>query len=111
MCSVILQMNDTRRDWTNFDCNKVKEKNYNVLSLSGIFGFLTFIYYAAVRKHEKYKSKIQTRTYRLLLLIEARLGCMAYRLIANGRENVYFFVIAGGHGNLSGGYRQFNMLL
>ena len=84
-------MNDTRRDWTNFDCNKVKEKNYNVLSLSGIFGFLTFIYYAAVRKHEKYKSKIQTRTYRLLLLIETRLGCMAYKLIANGRENVYFY--------------------
>ncbi|CAB4013158.1 Hypothetical predicted protein [Paramuricea clavata] len=58
-------MNDTRRDWTiGFDCNKVKEKNYNVLSLSGVFGFLTFIYYAAVRKHEKYKNKIRTRSRR-----------------------------------------------
>ena len=57
-------MNDTRRDWTNFDCNKVKEKNYTVLSLSGMFGFLTFIYYAAVRKHEKYRSKLQSRSRR-----------------------------------------------
>ena len=57
-------MNDTRRDWTNFDCNKVKEKNYIVLSLSGMFGFLTFIYYVAVRKHEKYRSKLLSRSQR-----------------------------------------------
>jgi hypothetical protein len=68
MYFVILQMNDTRRDWTiGFDCNKVKEKNYNVLSLSGVFGFLTFIYYAAVRKHEKYKNKIRTRMYTFII--------------------------------------------
>ncbi|XP_028414089.1 osteopetrosis-associated transmembrane protein 1-like [Dendronephthya gigantea] len=57
-------MNDTRRDWTGYNCNKVKQKNYNVLYLSGLFGFLTFIYYAAVRKHEKYKNKIQARSRR-----------------------------------------------
>lgn len=54
-------MNDTRQDWTKHGCNKVKDKNYNVLSLSGFFGFLTFIYYVGVRKHEKYKSKVHSR--------------------------------------------------
>ena len=56
-------MNDTRLTWTRYECNEIKEKNYNVLSLSGCFGFLTFIYYMAMRKHEKYKNKIQTSEY------------------------------------------------
>ena len=56
-------MNDTRREWTRYHCNVVKEKHYIVLSLTGFFGFLTIIYYCAMRKHQKYKSKVLTRTY------------------------------------------------
>ena len=64
-----LQMNDTRLDWTRYNCNKVKEKNYNVLFLSGLFGFLTFIYYIAMRKHEKYKSRIQSSECDIFIFI------------------------------------------
>ena len=77
-------MNDTRLDWTRYHCNKEKQKNYTVLSLSGFFGFLTFIYYAAVRKHEKYKNKIFARMSSCFLLVT--------HLLATTSGNLYWLV-------------------
>lgn len=54
-------MNGTRQHWMK--CTHTKKKDYIVLSMSGMFCFLTFFYYIAMRQYEKYIGKVKTSTY------------------------------------------------
>ena len=57
-----LQMNDTRKDWKCFGCWDKRDSNFTVLSLTGVLGFSTIIFYVGAKKHEKFRHKIQSRT-------------------------------------------------
>lgn len=63
LCADIMSaMNHTRKDWKYYHCWNDNDANFSVLSLTGVLGFSTFIYYVAVRKHEKYKHNVQSRS-------------------------------------------------